>query len=167
VAPWDADGLDWTAGMGEENLVEYAAAQAGRSELERLLPEETAAMVGGGAAAVQEGMSTLLSEQDRAVFGHELGEDLAAALIAGLEPGAEGWIEDDLSHVAPWGFDVAGIRVPVLIWHGTHDLFVNPAHGDWLAANVAGAEARIRTDDGHLTLYAHVGEVHDWLLERL
>jgi pimeloyl-ACP methyl ester carboxylesterase len=58
--------------------------------------------------------------------------------------------------------------VPVLIWHGEHDRFVPTSHGRWLAVRVPGAEARISAEDGHLTLMAHrVGEVHDWLLERL
>jgi pimeloyl-ACP methyl ester carboxylesterase len=26
VAPWDAEGLDWIAGMGEENQIEYTTA---------------------------------------------------------------------------------------------------------------------------------------------
>jgi glyoxylase-like metal-dependent hydrolase (beta-lactamase superfamily II) len=32
----------------------------------------------------------------------------------------------------PWGFDLAGIAVPVLL-HGRQDMFVPPGHGEWLA----------------------------------
>ena len=42
-----------------------------------------------------------------------------------------------------WGFDVAGIDVPVSIWQGGDDLMVPGAHGRWLAEHVAGAEARL------------------------
>jgi hypothetical protein len=31
----------------------------------------------------------------------------------GLAPGVEGWVEDDLALVAPWGVELGGIRVPV------------------------------------------------------
>src|SRR5919201_1886109 len=37
VAPVDAEGLDWTAGMGELNLEEFAATRAGREALEDYL----------------------------------------------------------------------------------------------------------------------------------
>src|ERR1700683_4254779 len=37
VAPSDSPGLDWLAGMGEENLEEFAAAQAGEADLTTFL----------------------------------------------------------------------------------------------------------------------------------
>lgn len=37
VAPYDADGLDWIAGMGEENVTEFAAAAAGEDRLRAFL----------------------------------------------------------------------------------------------------------------------------------
>ena len=69
--------------------------------------------------------------------------------------------------MSPWGFDLASIRVPVLVWHGEQDLFVPFAHGVWLADHVPGAEARLEPDDGHLTIgERHIGEIHTWLLDR-
>src|SRR5437763_3912203 len=37
VAPFEADGLDWTAGMGQENLDEFAAAREGGATLVEFL----------------------------------------------------------------------------------------------------------------------------------
>ena len=37
VAPWTADGLDFLAGMGPENVEEFGAALAGQAELEPIL----------------------------------------------------------------------------------------------------------------------------------
>jgi hypothetical protein len=45
---------------------------------------------------------------------------------------------------------------------------VPAAHGRWLSTHVAGAEANLPQQEGHLTLFANrIGEIQDWLAERL
>src|SRR5207253_2948852 len=79
-----------------------------------------------------------------------------AEIHAGIEPRSDGWFDDDVALTSPWGFDLASIRVPVLVWQGEQDRFVPFGHGVWLAAQIPGAEARLEPDDGHLT----IGERH-------
>jgi pimeloyl-ACP methyl ester carboxylesterase len=94
-------------------------------------------------------------------------DDLAAWLIRGFQDGLatsdEGWWEDGEAHMAPWGFDLDTISIPVQVWHGRNDQFVPVQHGEWLAAHVPGAEALISDTDGHLTLFGRIPEVHRWL----
>jgi hypothetical protein len=40
-------------------------------------------------------------------------------------------------------------------------------HGRWLAAHLPDVEAHLSETDGHLTLFDHVPEIHDWLLRHL
>jgi pimeloyl-ACP methyl ester carboxylesterase len=74
----------------------------------------------------------------------------------------------EIEHVDPWGFDLAGITVPVLLLHGRKDKFVPFGHGQWLATQIPRVEARLFDKDGHLTIAEHhIGDVHAWLSERL
>src|SRR5439155_10903116 len=104
---------------------------------------------------------------DAAVMDVGFSGFLLAWMQAGLRSGPEGWIDDDLAFVKPWGFDPATIHVPTLIWQGEQDLFVPPAHGRWLMQRIPAAERRLTLEDGHLTLAARrVPEVHTWLRSR-
>jgi pimeloyl-ACP methyl ester carboxylesterase len=167
VAPYGAEGLDWTADMGEENVAEFAAALEGPSVLAPFLERLAGEMLAGGAEEVKAALSTVLSEPDRAVVTGELAEDLVATLREGIRERRDGWLDDDLAFTRPWGFELDAISVPVQLWQGRQDLMVPPAHGEWLAAHVPGVDPHLSGEDGHLTLgQVRIGEIHAWLLER-
>jgi pimeloyl-ACP methyl ester carboxylesterase len=73
---------------------------------------------------------------------------LLASTREGLAAGPEGWVEDDLALVAPWGVELAGVRVPVALWHGEQGALVPTAHTRWLADAIPGAELRLFADEG-------------------
>ena len=165
VAPYDAEGLEWTAGMGEDNQVEYPlAATDPEAHLEWMRPHAEAMATITPEALVAE-MRSLISEVDEASLTGEFADWLAASFRAALRTGLWGWRDDDLAFVAPWGFDLGAITVPVSIWQGRHDLMVPFAHGEWLASRVRGANARLRPEHGHLSLaVGAIGEILDDLL---
>lgn len=166
-APFDAEDLDWTAGMGEANVVEHGAAVQGEPVLRPLLEAEAPAMLAGGPAGLKEGLETLLSPVDAAMLDGRFADFLYETTQVALRDTVDGWVDDDLAFVKPWGFDVASIRVPVLLVQGGQDGFVPVSHLEWLAAHVPGAETRLLAEDGHLSLCdAAVTEVHGWLLAR-
>jgi pimeloyl-ACP methyl ester carboxylesterase len=164
VAPYDAPGLDWLAGMGSDNIVEFGAAARGVTELDKVLNE-----VAGDLAHVQpdhvlEAYSGLLSEVDRKVLTGGFADWLAASSRYSVSAGVAGWREDDLAFVADWGFALDTIRVPVAVWQGDQDRMVPFDHGRWLAAHVAGAEAHLIPGEGHLSLMADPGVILDQLV---
>jgi pimeloyl-ACP methyl ester carboxylesterase len=167
-APWGADGLDYFEGMGELNaedtrlFVEDRVAARAKCEQDRLESLEVSA------EQVHEGLKTLLSPADAAVLTGELAQYLVDCMRSGLAPGAEGWWEDDVALMQPWGFELSSIRTPVLLYHGRQDRFVPFGHGEWLAGQIPGVQAELTDDDGHLTLTdRHQEQIHAWLLERL
>jgi pimeloyl-ACP methyl ester carboxylesterase len=167
VAPADADGLDWLAGMGEANLEEFDATHRGRAALEAYLRHGADGLLASDADDLAAALESLLTPVDAAALSGELAAYLSGCLQDALRSGIDGWRDDDLAFDRPWGFAVDDIRLPVLLWQGEQDRFVPSAHGEWLASRIPGVEARISAEDGHLTLLARrVPEVHAWLLER-
>jgi hypothetical protein len=88
---------------------------------------------------------------DRAQLGGGFADFLAASFRHAVTPGVDGWQDDDLAFVRPWGFPLAGAR-RVTVWQGGQDRMVPFAHGAWLAGRIPDATARLRPDDGHLSL---------------
>jgi len=166
VAPYDAEGLDFLEGMGEMNIVEFNAALEGEATLRPSHERDASEFIAAGPGGLKDGLATLLSPVDAAELDDDVAVHMYDSFAGALANGVDGWVDDDLAFAAPWGFDVAAISVPLLLWQGVEDRFVPPGHGRWLAGRIPGVEARITPDDGHLTLYTRrVPEVHAWLLE--
>ena len=111
--------------MGHDNQVEYPlAATDPDAHLEWMRPfAEAMATITPDAIVDRAPVADLRRRRGVAVTG-EFGEVLAASFRAAFRNGLWGWRDDDLAFVAPWGFDLASIRVPVSIWQGRHDLMV-------------------------------------------
>jgi pimeloyl-ACP methyl ester carboxylesterase len=167
VAPAQAAGLDWMAGMGPENVTEFTAAGQGGAALTAFLEEASARLGQVTAQEVAEELGGLISAADRAVVTAEFADYLAQSFRAAVRAGVAGWRDDDIAFVGDWGFPVeqAG-AVPVAVWQGEEDLMVPFSHGAWLAAHVPGARAHLARGEGHLTLVARsFGAVLDDLLD--
>jgi pimeloyl-ACP methyl ester carboxylesterase len=168
LAPLDAEGLDWFAGMGELNADDTRLFLRDREAARAKLDADRERVLDGGAAELASGLQTLLSPTDAAALNDGLAEHLAYCDREGLAPGSQGWWDDGVAHSTPWGFELSAISVPVLLMHGRQDQFVPFGHGQWLAAHIPGVEARLLDHDGHLTLMTNrIPEVHAWLKERL
>jgi pimeloyl-ACP methyl ester carboxylesterase len=167
-APYDAEGLDWTAGMGELNVSEIAILAEGPEAHMAFLRREADGMLSAGPAEMRAALSTVLSEIDREALTDELAVHLAENLRLGLKQGVEGWHDESVATYQPWGFDPAAIEVPTQVWHGEQDRFVPAAHGCWLAERIPGVGAHIRAEHGHVSLIpVAVPCVHAWMVELL
>jgi pimeloyl-ACP methyl ester carboxylesterase len=152
VAPYEADGLDWLAGMGEENVVEFTAAVQGEDQLRPQLLQQGDMLRNIPAADIVSSMESLLPDVDRAVLTGEFGEDVAAGFREAVRRGIDGWLDDDLAFVRPWGFSLAEISAPTVIWQGSADLMVPFGHGKWLASQLPAASVHLEEGEGHLSV---------------
>jgi pimeloyl-ACP methyl ester carboxylesterase len=88
-----------------------------------------------------------------------LGADASRAGDA--EP--DGFVDDGVAYVTPWGFDPAAIGVPVLLAQGGQDRVVPPSHADWLVGHIPGSELWLRPGDGHISILDASPVAMDWL----
>ena len=163
--PYGVEGFDYFAGMGELNTEGMKLFLSDPEEARRRHREDWEEARAATPEQLTEIMSSVLSPVDAQAMTGELAQWLASSARDGLAAGDQGWWDDGASHLTGWGFDLSEIRVPVKIWHGRQDRMVPVQHGQWLAANVPGAEADISDSDGHLTMIGRIGEIHDWLLQ--
>jgi pimeloyl-ACP methyl ester carboxylesterase len=157
VAPYDAYGLNWEAGMAEENVEEFAAAVQGASTYHQFLrgqPEPATTP-----AELIESMGGLLTPIDVGSLTGDLADYLLASMRKAREQGVVGWRDDGLAIVGAWGFDIGTIAGPTSIWHGRQDAMVPFAHGEWLATHLPEARSHLFDDDGHLSLWGHVDPI--------
>ncbi len=159
VAPYDAAGLDWTSGMAEENVDEFAAAVRGAAAYHQFLqadpppeevrtPEQMAEDLAGLLTPVDAGY---LTGEFAAYFDHSLRRSRAQGVV--------GWRDDGLAIVRGWGFDPSAITAPVAVWHGREDAMVPFAHGDWLAARLRDSTPHFLDDTGHLSMWERADEI--------
>ncbi|GAA3618651.1 alpha/beta hydrolase [Nonomuraea rosea] len=149
MAPYDADGLDWFAGMSRSGQATLRAATEGRAAKERH-------------EAQAEYDPEMFAPADHAAlngtwswFGSVVGPALAA--------GRDGLIDDDLAYVSPWGCDPAQVTAPVLLLHGDGDRVAPSSYGEWLARRIPDAELRLSPGDGHISILDSAAESLDWL----
>jgi pimeloyl-ACP methyl ester carboxylesterase len=153
VAPYDADDLEWTAGMGQENVTEFGAALQGEEQLRRLLVDWRDHLKDPTVEMIVSSLETLLPDVDRAVLTDEFGEDMVANFREALSNGVDGWVDDDLAFTRSWGFDLKEISVPTAIWQGSVDLMVPFAHGQWFSEKLPGATVHLQQGEGHLSVW--------------
>jgi pimeloyl-ACP methyl ester carboxylesterase len=164
LAPFDAVGLDWRAGMAASNQLQYEAASLGQAQLARVLYPRVVAMRANqehllrilAAEAPAADQAMLIDPEFRRLTKMNLDEAVGRSL--------DGWASDNLAFTRPWGFDPADITVPTLLWHGVRDVFSPVAHARWLAARIKNVLLHLVDETAHLSAATIQVDAVRWLL---
>ncbi len=150
VAPYGVDDLDWLAGMTQGNVIEFKAALQGEAAMRTVAEREARTVIEGLTAGRANflGDAYELSKAD-VVQMERHRVRIAAQLLYALAPGVDGWVDDMLAFVKPWGFEVDDIAVPVYLQYGREDTLVPATHGDWLATHMPTTKV-VALETGHL-----------------
>src|SRR5207244_12049582 len=113
VGPYDVEGLDVCAGMGEQNVEEFGVIFEGEEAHRASMEKQRAQLLAAKPEELLDLWQTLLGPADREVATGVFAAELLEHVRAGIGPGGDGWLDDDLAFVGPWGFDLGAIRIPV------------------------------------------------------
>ncbi len=169
VAPLGAAGLpqdQWLAGMTQGNVDEFTWSMAGeeslRPELQRLAAADLQRVRADPTNPL--GETYVMSESDREIMAPPAyAVRIQRLMEEAYCQGVDGWLDDDLVFVKDWGFDLSTLSVPAMVWYGTEDTLVPPAHGRWLADHVPDALV-VTMSGGHLELVNRAEELVGWLI---
>jgi pimeloyl-ACP methyl ester carboxylesterase len=151
LAPIDAAGLDWFAGMAPGGAAELRAAAEGPAALEALL-------------ATSEFDPEQFTPADHAALEGDW--SWLNTVVTAAQPALPGpMVDDDVAYVSPWGFDPQQVLAPTLFVHGAADRVVPSAHSEWLARQCPSAELWLVPDEGHISALSSAEGALDWLVD--
>lgn len=167
-APYPAEGLDYFAGTGEDNIALTRAALESRDACERVVEAQTSGLLRASPETIVQALRTVLCPLDAAVLTPDFATFVLCSVREGCRKTRDGVVDDEIAFIRPWGFELSQIQIPVLLMHGAQDLMVPISHTKWMAGRIPNVEVRLLPDDGHVTLHVrHIHEVHAWLLSKM
>jgi pimeloyl-ACP methyl ester carboxylesterase len=168
LAPPDAAGLDYLASWPPQARAEIelfrSDPEQARAKRWAAAAQRLPALATAGGWLEMWGETHATASPERAAAA----DYLAAVQQDTLCRSDQGWWDDNVAFLTPWGFDVADISVPVQLWHGERDQAVPSAHGHWLAGQVPGVQAHFLPEDDHGSIQDdHLDEAFGWLARQL
>lgn len=113
-------------------------------------------MVKSDVSGLVHAMSTVLPDVDKKALleNDTLGQFLSDNIQEGLKTNSDGWIDDDLAFIQPWGFELSEIKVPVELYQGSEDKMVPFAHGEWLSKTIPSrvSKPHLLEGQGHISI---------------
>ena len=171
VAPYLPGEFDWTEGMAEENVDEFALALEAGPAYDEMLADVPRAPARARARRRLDPHATCSagSSSDRG----RRGDDARGAARPPREhgrrprPGVGGWRDDDQAFLRALGVRRRrDRRARRRSGSATRTSWCPRRHGEWLAANVRGRAMRRFPDEGHLSIMVgSLGELLDGLVE--
>ena len=166
-APKDVMGARWYNDMAEENADWYRKAELGEEEFRESCGEEMERRRRDPESVMPHNHSTLPKTDHPAALDFGVRSKLVDTFSEALNNGIDGWVEDVLAFVSPWGFGLAQLRAPVLIWHGLDDVLSPIGHLRCLQRQLAGVdpepEVRLKKDKAHLSAIYAFPALLPWL----
>jgi pimeloyl-ACP methyl ester carboxylesterase len=166
LAPYNAEDLDWSAGMTGSNVRAYRDAEADLGALIATLNDQ-AGKVRNNSEGLLKMLWPELANHDKNIIGDIALRRIIAQIHAeALRETADGWIDDVIALSRPWGFDISEIIAPVKLWSGSDDVFSPIAHTHWLAERIGNVELDIAPGAAHFGAVEILPKILAWIAEK-
>jgi pimeloyl-ACP methyl ester carboxylesterase len=87
--------------------------------------------------------------------------------LADVAARLDGCAFDNLAWGGTWDIDPSEVIAPTTLWYGEADVICPPAHGEWYAERIEGAELVVLPREGHVEICTnHWSEELTALLDR-
>jgi pimeloyl-ACP methyl ester carboxylesterase len=166
LGPRELMGEQWYEGMAELNIEWYKMAERGIDEYTKYVSEEMHRRRADPESVMPHTHSDAPSADRVTASEPGIRAMLVDNFTEALRNGIDGWVDDNLALVNPWGFDVSRVRVPVLLWHGAKDVFSPVAHSRRLAQLIPAARLELAEGGAHLSAIEELPRLFSWLAAR-
>jgi pimeloyl-ACP methyl ester carboxylesterase len=163
LAPQGVDGLDWFDGMARSNVSEFTAAANSYADIVARTNAVASAVRADPASLLAKLQADLPDSDRRVVADHGIRSMLLETYAEALRTSAYGWVDDAMAFCSPWGFDPAAVCVPVLLWHGAHDVFSPASHARWLADRIPSAAVVVQAGAAHFGALDVLPDILRWV----
>jgi pimeloyl-ACP methyl ester carboxylesterase len=170
LAPYNAEGLDWSLGMTDSNVRAYRNARNAEADLGPLVSmlNEQAQQVRGNGNS--EGLLKFLwpelNGHDKEVIGDiALRRQIAKVHTAALSETINGWVDDVIALGNQWGFELSDISAPVMLWSGGDDAFSPTGHTKWLAKRIPDVKLEIDPGAAHFGAVEILPKILTWVAD--
>jgi pimeloyl-ACP methyl ester carboxylesterase len=166
LAPADAKDLGWYEGMTASNVREFNSAEEGRPAALANLAAHAERVRADPEMLLRSLRPELASPDRRIVDDVAIRKLLTDTYEEALRDGSDGWIDDVLALRSPWGFDLAAIDQPVLLWHGAKDGFSPVTHAYWLADRIRTSVIEVEPECAHFGAVEILPKALAWVKDR-
>jgi pimeloyl-ACP methyl ester carboxylesterase len=165
LAPCDAEGLDWAAGMADSNVRAYRDVEDNMGALIATLKEQAGQVRGDSEGLLKQLWPELVRDDKNVIGDIALRRIIAEVHAEALRDSVDGWIDDLIALSSPWGFDLSDITASVKLWHGSEDIFSPVSHTYWLAKQIPHAIPEIENGKAHFGTVESLPKVLAWVAE--
>jgi len=157
---------DDVALVPKANAISYDLAKDGWDALHRFTEQEREVMLADPVAGLRASMIYAPADDQRIMLEPSWQESHSIGVREALRQGGEGWTDETLAVLSPWGFDPEEVKPHVAWWAGEADINCPIAAVRRYVDRLPSAELHVWEGAGHLRQYLRAGEFLSDLVRR-
>lgn len=148
------------------NAISYDLAKTGWAALHRFTEQEREVMLADPVAGLRASMVQAPPDDQRIMLEPSWQESHSTGVREALRQGGEGWTDETMAILSPWGFEPEQVKVHVAWWAGEADINCPLAAVRRYVSRLPSADLHVWEGAGHLRQYLRAGAFLPDLIHR-